>query len=405
MSSALLSTDPPYYDNIGYSDLSDFFYIWLRRSLRDVFPEVCSTLLAPKSQELIAAAHRHDGDKTAAEAFFEQGLRSVFSRLRAAQHPQFPMAVYYAFKQAEHSEEGVASTGWSTMLEGLIEAGWMITATWPMRTERSSRVRSLDSNALASSIVLACRPRPAGAAIIDRRGLLRALRDELPAPIRDMQKAAVAPVDLRQAAIGPGMAVFSRYGRVVESDGDPMRVHTALGLINQVLEAVLGEAEAELDPETRWAIAWYAQYFEDEGPYGIAEQLAVSMNVAVDGLVRSGILESGGGRVRLLSRDAMPANWDPATDDRTPVWEATQHLIHRLLEHGESDAGALLAQLDADADACRALAYRLYTICEAQRPTLAGPYNALAASWPEIQRHSTQAPPPPPAPEPQLPYQ
>ena len=399
--SVLLSTDPPYYDNIGYSDLSDFFYIWLRRSLRDVFGDVCSTMLAPKSQELIAVPHRHDGDREAADAFFQQGLNSVFVRLRAAQDLRFPMAVYYAFKQSERSDEGTASTGWSTMLEGLIAAGWMVTATQPLRTERSNRVRSLDSNALASSIVLACRPRPEDAGIIDRPGLLRKLRAEMPAPVRDLQVSAVAPVDLRQAAIGPGMAVFSKYTRVVEADGTPMRVHTALRLINQVLEALLGEAEADLDPETRWAVAWFSQHFEDEGPYGVAEQLAVSMNVAVESLVRSGIVESGGGRVRLLARTETPADWSPQTGGRAPIWQATQHLVRRL-EDGEASAGTLLAQLDTRAEACRALAYRLYTICETARPHLAGPYNALAASWPEIRRHSTQAPPPPPTTEPQL---
>lgn len=399
--SVLLSTDPPYYDNIGYSDLSDFFYIWLRRSLRDVFPDVCSTLLAPKSQELIAVPHRHDGNREAADAFFQKGLNSVFMGLRAAQSPQFPMAVYYAFKQSERSNEGTASTGWSTMLEGLIAAGWMITATQPLRTERSNRVRSLDSNALASSIVLACRPRSEGAGFIDRQGLLRALREEMPESIRDLQKTAIAPVDLRQAAIGPGMAVFSRYSRVVESDGKPMRVHTALRLINQVLEAILGAAEADLDSETRWAIAWYTQHFEDEGPYGVAEQLAVSMNVAVETLARVGIVESSGGRVRLLTGDEMPAGWIPPAGVPTPIWTATQQLVRRLGE-GEADAGVLLAQLGAQGEACRALAYRLYTICETARPSLAGPYNALAASWPEIHRHSTQARPPSPATEPQL---
>ena len=399
--SVMLSTDPPYYDNIGYSDLSDFFYIWLRRSLRDVFPDVCSTLLAPKSQELIAVPHRHDGDKAAAEAFFQKGLNSVFSRLRVAQNPRFPMAVYYAFKQSERSEEGVASTGWSTMLEGLIAAGWMITATQPMRTERSNRVRSLDSNALASSIVLACRPRPEEAGIIDRQGLLRALRAEMPEPIRDLQKAGIAPVDLRQAAIGPGMAVFSRYSRVVESGGEPMRVHTALGLINQVLEAILGAAEADLDSETRWAVTWFTQHFEDAGPYGVAEQLAVSMNVAVETLARAGIVESSGGRVRLLARDETPDEWIPQAGVPIPVWTATQQLVRHLAE-GEADAGMLLAQLGTQGEACRALAYRLYTVCETARPNLAGPYNALAASWPEIHRHSAQAPPPPPTTEPQL---
>ena len=399
--SVLLSTDPPYYDNIGYSDLSDFFYIWLRRSLREVFPDVFSTLLAPKFQELIAVPHRHDGNKAAAEEFFQQGLNSVFTRLRTVQDPRFPMAVYYAFKQSQRSEEGVASTGWSTMLEGLIAAGWMITATQPMRTERSNRVRSLDSNALASSIVLACRPRPEDAGIIDRQGLLRALRDEMYEPIRDLQKAGIAPVDLRQAAIGPGMAVFSRFSRVVESGGGSMRVHTALGLINQVLEAVLGAAEADLDSETRWAVAWFTQHFEDAGPYGVAEQLAVSMNVAVETLARAGIVESSGGRVRLLARDEMPTDWNPQSVVRVPVWTATQQLV-RHLEEGEAGAGMLLAQLGAQGEACRALAYRLYTTCETARPNLASPYNALAASWPEIHRHSAQAPPPPPTTESQL---
>ncbi len=388
-SSAVLSTDPPYYDNIGYSDLSDFFYIWLRRSLRDVFPDVCSTLLAPKSQELIAVPHRHDGDKTAANAHFEHGLKSVFTALRQGANRRFPMAVYYAFKQSESSAEGTASTGWSTMLEGLIAAGWMVTATQPLRTERSSRVRSLDSNALASSIVLACRPRPESASIIDRRGLLSELRNEMPQPIRELQASAVAPVDLRQAAIGPGMAVFSKYSRVVEADGTPMRVHTALGLINQVLESLLGEADADLDPETRWAVAWFSQHFEDEGPYGIAEQLAVSMNVAVESLAKSGIITAGGGKVRLLPSAEMAADWEPREGDTTSIWKGTQHLVRRL-EEGEAATGALLAQLDMRADACRALAYRLYTICEKAQPHLAGPYNALAASWPEIRRHSTQ---------------
>ena len=398
---AVICTDPPYYDNVCYAELSDFFYVLLRRSLRDYFPELFATVLAPKGGELIAVPHRNRSITENPIDYFERGFVEVFSNALSVSTDGFPLTFFYAFKQSEDSMEGRASTGWATMLEGLLSSGWMVTATWPMRTEKRSRMIGLGTNALASSIVLACRPRPDNAATTDRQDLLQTLRSEMPVPIRELQKAAIAPVDLRQAAIGPGMAVFSRYARVVEADGTPMRVHTALGLINQVLEAVLGEAEAALDPETRWAISWFAQHFEDEGPYGIAEQLAVSMNVAVDSLVRSGILQSGGGTVRLLSRDELPADWQPPADARTPIWKATQHLVRRIPD-GEAVAGALLAQLGPDGQACQALAYRLYSICETARPNLAGPYNDLAASWSEIHRHSTQAPPMPPTSEPQL---
>ena len=399
---AVICTDPPYYDNVGYADLSDFFYGWLRISLGRTYPELFSTIATPKEGELVAFSHLHNGSKEVASRYFENGFVRVFANAKPLSDFGFPMTLFYAFKQSENSVEGKTSTGWSTMLEGLIAAGWTITATWPIRTELANRMRGQGSNALATSVVLACRPRPGDASVTDRQGLLHALRQKLTGPIHDLQKAAVAPVDLRQAAIGPGMAVFSRYSRVVEPDGTPMRVHIALGLINQVLEAVLGEAEADLDPETRWAITWFAQHFEDDGPYGIAEQLAVSMNVAVDALAKSGILESGGGRVRLLSRDELPTIWNAPAGGRTPIWKATQHLVRTLLEDGEAAAGALLAQLDAAPEACRSLAYRLYTICETARPNLASPYNALAKSWPEIHRHSTQAPPLPPAPDPQL---
>ena len=395
---AILATDPPYYDNICYADLSDFFYVWLRRTLRDIYPELFSTIATPKSDELIASPNRHGRSKAAAAEYFEEGFIEVFTRAKTVSTFEFPMTLFYAFKQSEKSVEGVASTGWSTMLEGLIAAGWTVTGTWPMRTEMGSRMIGQGSNALASSIVLACRPRPDDATITDRRGFLRALHSDMPVPIRKMQKSAIAPVDLRQAAIGPGMEVFSRYSRVVESDGSPMRVHTALGMINRVLETVLGEAETDLDPETRWAVTWYSQHFEDEGPYGTAEQLAVAMNVSVDGLARSGILRTGSGKARLLSRDEMPTDWDPDTDERIPVWEAVQHLTRSLLRDGYSGAGRLLTQLSGKVkiDACRALAYRLYTICETSRPNLAGPYNALAVAWPEIQINAAQATKPPP---------
>jgi putative DNA methylase len=383
---AVVATDPPYYDNIGYADLSDFFYVWLRQSLKSIHPDLFGTMVTPKAAELIATPYRHDGSKGKAERYFEDGFVDVFTNACRVQDPRFPLTLFYAFKQAETtSEGGVASTGWSTMLEGLQAAGWMVTATWPMRTELANKI-GMNANMLASSVVLSCRPRPATAGITDRQGLVRALHAELPAALRELEKASIAPVDLRQAAIGPGMAVFSRFARVVEPDGSTMRVRTALGLINQVLDAVLSEQEAEFDAETRWAIAWFSQYFFDTGPYGVAETLSVAMAVSVAGMQQSGILRSGGGKVRLLAPDELDERWDPTTDMRRPIWEATHHLVRRLDVGGEAAAAALLAQVGGVADSCRALAYRLYTICETPRPALAGPYNALAASWTEIQR-------------------
>ncbi|HMS72617.1 MAG TPA: hypothetical protein PKB03_06240, partial [Baekduia sp.] len=233
---AVVATDPPYYDNIGYADLSDFFYVWLRRSLGGVHPELFGTMVTPKAAELIATPYRHDGSKAKAETYFEDGFVEVFGRLRDTSPAVLPMTLFYAFKQSESGgDDGLGSTGWSTMLEGLAAAGWMVTATWPMRTEKPGKI-SVNSNMLASSVVLACRPRPETAGVTDRQGLLRALQQELPGPLHELQKANIAPVDLRQAAIGPGMAVFSRFAKVIEPDGSTMRVRTALGLINQVLD-------------------------------------------------------------------------------------------------------------------------------------------------------------------------
>jgi putative DNA methylase len=382
---AVVSTDPPYYDNIGYADLADFFYVWLRRSLRDVHPELFGTMVTPKSSELIATPYRHES-KEAADEYFEDGFVEVFTRANEINPPDVPMTLFYAFKQAESQDDGgIASTGWSTMLEGLLVAGWMVTATWPMRTELANKI-GMKANMLASSVVLACRPRPANAGVTDRQGLIRALQNELPGPLHELQKASIAPVDLRQAAIGPGMAVFSRFARVVEADNESMLVRTALALINQVLDTILNEQEVDFDTETRWAIQWFTQHYFGDGTYGTAEQLAVSMNVAVSAMVESGIIESGGGKVRLLSRDELPDDWDPQTDTRTPLWEATQHLVKRLETDGETAAARLLRRMGPNSDDCRLLAYRLYTICERARPDLAGPFNALAASWPEIQR-------------------
>ena len=386
----ILSTDPPYYDNIGYSDLSDFFYVWLRRSLSSMYPELFSTLLVPKKQELVAAPERFGGDKGEAQRFFEEGSARAFGAMRRSQHPEFPLTVYYAFKQAENEEDedgqgGVASTGWETMLEGLLKAGFQITATWPARSELENRMRSQGSNALASSIVLACRTRPDTAPITTRKDFLVSLKKELPHALRNLQKGNIAPVDLAQAAIGPGMAVFSRYKKVLETDGSPMRVRTALSLINQGLDEVLSELESEFDPDTRWALAWFEQHQFDEGPYGEAEVLATAKALSITGLSEAGILRSRAGKVRLLRRDELPQDWDPASDNRLTVWEVTQHLIRRLDQQGEQEAANLKAKIGGMAEIARDLAYRLYTLCERKGwAEEAGYYNSLVVAWPSM---------------------
>ncbi len=387
----IISTDPPYYDNIGYADLSDFFYVWLRRSLQSIYPDLFSTVLTPKAPELIASQYRHEGNKQKAMEFFEQGLGTAFTRMHETHDPSFPMTVYYAFKQAESDESfggSVASTGWETMLSGLIQAGFMIIGTWPMRTELGNRMVGMGTNALASSIVLVCRPRPADAKTVPRREFLSALKKELPQALHNLQQGLIAPVDLAQAAIGPGMAVFTRYAKVMESDGSAMRVRTALGIINQILDEVLAEQEGEFDTDTRWAVAWFEQHGMEEGPYGEAETLATAKNIAVQGLVDAGILTARGGKVHLINRSEYPDNWDPATDTRLPVWEATQHLIRTLENQGEQGAADLLNKLGGTmGDQARDLAYRLYAICERKKwSSEALAYNSLIISWPEISK-------------------
>ncbi|MDE0216079.1 MAG: hypothetical protein OXN79_05800, partial [bacterium] len=380
--------DPPYYDNIGYADLSDFFYMWLRRSVGPVFPDVCSTLLAPKADELIAAPYRHGGDKKRAESFFEGGLGVVFARLREIQDPRFPLSVYYAFKQAETSADGgTVSTGWETMLEGLVGAGFQITGTWPMRTELANRMRSQASNALASSIVLVCRSRPDVAPLASRREFLDCLAVELPDALAHLRGVNIAPVDLAQAAIGPGMAIYSRFSKVIEADGTPMGVRDALAAINAVLDETLESAEADLDADTRWALTWHAQHGFAPGDYGQAEQLSKSRNTSVEGLVAAGIASSKAGKVRLLARDELDEHWDPAADHRPTAWEAVNHLAHALETGGEQPAAALLRQLGAVAEAARDLAYRLHHTSERNnRPADALAYNSLIQAWPELTR-------------------
>jgi len=387
-----ISTDPPYYDNIGYADLSDYFYIWMRHNLSELYPEIFGTLLVPKRPELIASPYRHDGDVAAANLHFETGLMQAFINMRQVIPPQYPLTVFYAFKQQELvQEQGAASTGWETMLSGLIGAGYSIVGTWPMRTERDQGLKT-GANVLASSIVLVCRPRPDDAPTTTRRDFVNALRHELPPALHEMQSGAIAPVDLAQASIGPGMRVYSRYARVLEPDGSLLAVRTALQLINQVLDAYLAEQEGDLDPASRFAVAWFEQYGFNAGDFGTADVLARAKNTSVDTLARAGFLDSGAGKVRLLTSDELDPGRLPEGEVRITVWEAVHYLVERLNTHGEQGAALLLAHMPADLAAeARQLAYRLYSICERKGwAEHARDYNALVVSWGASQEQAQQ---------------
>lgn len=389
-SGAVLSTDPPYYDNIGYSDLSNFFYVWLRRSLQSVHPDLLSTLLVPKVDELVANPYRHGG-KDGAKAFFEDGFREVFARARGSAAADFPITVYYAFKQSESDASGEASTGWETLLEGMIRAGWEITSTWPVRSERTARSVGLGTNALASSIVLSLRPRRESAPTTDRRGFIATLEQELPGALRKLQQGQIAPVDLPQSAIGPGMAVFSRYAAVLEPDGKKMTVRSALTRINEILDQVLNEQEGDFDAPSRFAIAWYRHHGYDVGAFGDANSIANARNTTVDVMDRDGIVTSRAGRVQLIKPADLAGDYDPVADRHTSNWEALHHLIKVLERDGIAPAGdflqAALSRPDGavDADLVKELAHLLFRIAESNGWTKdALSFNNLVTSWPEI---------------------
>lgn len=387
---AVISTDPPYYDNIGYSDLSDYFYVWLRRTLKDVHPDLFETLLVPKADELVANPYRHDG-RHGAEQFFEAGFREVFARAREHANRAYPITVYYAFKQSERDEAGQASTGWETLLDGMIRSGWEITSTWPLRSERGGRMISVGTNALASSIVLSLRPRRPDAPTTVRRDFIAALADELPEALRKLQQGGIAPVDLAQAAIGPGMAVFSRYGAVLENDGSPMAVRSALARINEILDQVLSEQEGDFDSTTRFAIQWYRQHGYAAGRFGDADNLARARNTSVDVMDRVGILTSRAGSVQLIRPADLASGYDVAADLRTSNWEALHHLVKTLDRDGIAPAGYFLsAALDrpdraVDGDLVKELGHLLFRIAEGNGWTKdALSFNNLVTSWPDI---------------------
>ena len=389
-SNAVIATDPPYYDNIGYSDLSDFFYIWLRRSLRDVHPALFASMLVPKAEELVANPYRHGG-REGAESFFEAGFEHVFAHAREEASDDFPITVFYAFKQSELATEGLSNTGWATILEGMIRGGWSITATWPVRTERSGRMIAIGTSALASSVVLALRPRHADAGQTSRRGFIAALKRELPGALEEMRQGAIAPVDLAQATIGPGMGVFSRFERVVENDGSDMSVKTAIAVINQVLDEVLSEQEGDLDATTRFCLKWYEQYGWEAGPSGDAISLAQAYGTSEPALLNSGVLAKNGGSIHLAPAIDLPAAWNPITDHSISTWEVTLHLVRVLsAEDGGLDAASKLmaaanSRAEVDVDSVQRLAYRLFeTATQKSRNDDARLFNLLGGSWTEL---------------------
>ena len=377
----IISIDPPYFDNIGYADLSDFFYVWLRRSLKSFFPSLFTTMSTPKSEELIAAPHRHGSIKKADE-FFMEGMTKAMCRLVEQSHVAFPVTIYYAFKQSDTKAGNTVSNGWESFLEAVMNAGFVINGTWPMRTENNSRLVGQDKNALASSIVLVCRRRVPGSPTSSRKEFLRELRAALPEALDEMTTGSIAPVDLAQAAIGPGMGIFSRYSEVLEADGARMSVHDALVLINRELDAYFSGASGDLEADSRFCLGWFEQMGWKEGVFGEADVLARARGTTVDGVKEAGILEAGGGRVRLLRWNEYPEIWTPEGDSRTPVWEALHHLLRVHQAGGDSEAGALLARMSDRMMAIRQLAYRLYTLCERKGwAEDARPYNELIASW------------------------
>lgn len=388
----VISTDPPYYDNIGYSDLSDFFYVWLRRSLASIHGKTVGTMLTPKAEELVANPYRHDG-KAGAEKFFVEGFNSVFKRIRETANTDVPLTVYYAYKQQDTKTDGTSSTGWHTLLDGLIDSSWEVTATWPMRTETGNRLIASGSNALASSIVLACRPRPDNATSTTRRAFVATLRSELPDALRTLMQGAIAPVDLAQAAIGPGISVFSRYARVRESDGSDMSVKDALLLINSTLDEVLGEQESDFDSDTRFAVKWYRTYGWDQANSGSADQLARSSDTSIGALERGGIFEARGGKARLLSPEQLHAEWDVQADTRISVWESTVRLSALMAKEGAEKVAEVLANLQSrvDLDAVKELGFLLFHEAEKKKNTQdAILFNGLVSAWSDVNEAARQ---------------
>jgi putative DNA methylase len=386
----IVCTDPPYYDNICYADLSDYFYVWLRHSLKDIYPDLFSTVLTPKNQELIASPYMFDGNMDLANDHFVNNFKKAFSLIRKNMHEDFPLTLFYAFKQSEKEidmsgESFFASTGWDTMLQAMISEGFVITGTWPIRTERSSRPVGLRTNALASSIVLVCRPRKKNANVTTRREYINSLKRELPKSLKNLQDAGIEPVDMAQSSIGPGIAIFSSYEKVLEADGTTMSVKTALQIINNELDTYLAEQESDMDPETRFCISWYVQYGWGNGAFGDANTLATAKGTAVNALENAGIVFAKAGNVRIFHRNELVETWDPTKKSRLTIWECVQYLIKSLEEEGESKAADIMRKIGGLSESVKELSYRLFSLCEKKgwvEDALA--YNSLISSWQSI---------------------
>lgn len=382
----VVSTDPPYYDNIGYSDLSDYFYVWLRPMLRSIHAGLVETMLTPKAEELVANPYRLGGRENA-QNYFVEGFNSVFKQIRSSANPDVPLTVYYAYKQQEASSEGTSSAGWHTLLDGLISSGWVLTATWPMRTELSNRSLAGRTNALASSIVLACRPRTITAEAITRKAFVQKLKAELPEALRALMQGDLAPVDLAQAAIGPGISVFSRYSRVREADGSDMSVKDALLIINSTLDEVLGEQESDFDSDTRFAVRWYRQFGWGTENSGTADQLARATGTSLAELERGSIFEAKGGKSRLIAPSALAGDWDPANDVRVSQWEATVRLAAIMAKDGADRVAQMLPDIQTrlSLDAVKELGFLLFHEAEKKGDTKdAGLFNGLVGSWGDV---------------------
>ena len=385
----LISTDPPYYDNISYADLSDFFYIWMRKILKNIWPNIFSTLMVPKMKEIVAESYRFNNDKKLAEKHFQESIEKVLININKKVNPIFPVSIYYAYKQKVEVKDlsgdlKIYSSGWDTMLTALMNSGFQIIRTWPMRTERSARSTSIGTNALASSIVIVCRPRPESATLSTRREFVKELKKELPSALKYLQEAGIAPVDMAQSAIGPGMAVFSKYSKVLEADGTLMSVRTALQIINQELDSFFTEQESDMDKETRFCIAWYEQFGWKEGPFGDANTLSTAKGTAVNALETAGCISAKAGKVRLLKRSELDEDWDPTTDKKLTVWECVQHLIKKL-DEGEAEAAKILKKIGGLAESVKELTYRLYSMCEKKGWAEDGlSYNSLISSWQSV---------------------
>ena len=387
---AVISCDPPYYDNIGYADVSDFFFCWLRPALKDIFPEIFGVLATPKSEELVATPYRHGG-KVGAEKFFLSGMRNAIKNMVDQTGFEFPATIFYAFKQSEIAKEGISSTGWATFLQAVVEAGYAVVGTWPMRTELSNRMIASGTNALANSVVLVCRKKVATAETITRAEFLRTLKRELPPAIAELQAANVSPADMPQSAIGPGMGVFSRFKAVLEADDSKMTVKTALQLINRELDDFLNDIQGEFDPETRFSLTWFEQNGLENGEFGVADSLARARGISVDDVKHAGIVKSEAGKVRILKRDELLEDWDPKTDTHLTIWECCQYLVLALESEGEYAAALLLKKMGAGrAEAVKDLAYCLHDICSNKRKDAkeATSYNALIAVWTELTRQA-----------------